>query len=172
MGALSCSGVMASNDARYERAQSRRVFEEEKAQLERAFEEYAEIHRAFEQEKKHLDLEYEDAKSKGWYRKMRNVAKASAELNQKMEMIEEEAKRRQSRFMRKMNQEGEEMLEEDEEANLDEDYEDEEEDEDAMYEEDEEEAERVMGEEDEEAYEDEDYDEIEDNEKEPEPEIA
>merc|ERR1719490_280615 len=91
---------------------------------------------------------------------MRNVAKASAELNKKMEMIEEDAKRRQSRFMRKMNQEGEDMLEEDEEATLDEDYEDEEEDEDAMFEEDEEEmpeeAERVMfEEEDEEAIDDE-----------------
>merc|ERR1719464_1318279 len=108
----------------------------------------AKIHRAFEEEKKLLDLEYEDAKSKGWYRKMRNVAKASAELNKKMEMIEEDAKRRHSRFMRKMNQEGEDMLEEDEEATLDEDYEDEEEDE--------EEDEDVMSEEeDEEAIEDE-----------------
>merc|ERR1719464_605093 len=131
----------------------------------------AKIHRAFEEEKKLLDLEYEDAKSKGWYRKMKNVAKASAELNKKMEMIEEDAKRRQSRFMRKMNQEGEDMLEEDERgATLDEDYEDEE-PEDGMFEEDEEEmreeAERVMFEdEDEEAIEDEeDEEEFEDEEE-------
>merc|ERR1712095_226233 len=105
---------------RYERAQIRRVFEEEKAQIDRALEDMAKMYRGFEEEKKHLDLEYEDAKSKGWYRKMKNVAKASAELNQKMEMIEEDAKRRQTRFMRKMRQEGEG-------ADLDEEYEDEEE---------------------------------------------
>merc|ERR1712095_232092 len=105
---------------RYERAQIRRVFEEEKAQIDRALEDMAKMYRGFEEEKKHLDLEYEDAKSKGWYRKMKNVAKASAELNQKMEMIEEEAKRRQTRFMRKMRQEGEG-------ADLDEEHEEEEE---------------------------------------------
>merc|ERR1719232_2595679 len=114
---------MASNDARYGRAQIGRAFEEEKAQIDRALNEMAELHRSFEEEKKHLDLEYEDAKSKGWYRKMKNVAQASAEINQKMEMIEEDAKRSQIRFMRKMRQEGEGMFEEDEGANLEEEYE-------------------------------------------------
>jgi len=82
-----------------------RAIDGDAAKYERALHSMAKrnehIRRVFEEEKKHLDLEFEDAKSKGWYRKMKNVAKASAELGQKMEQIQEGVKRRENALMKK-----------------------------------------------------------------------
>jgi len=48
------------------------------------------IRRAFEEEKKHLDQEFEKAKSKGWYRKMKDLAIASVDVQKKLHQIQED----------------------------------------------------------------------------------
>merc|ERR1711862_85243 len=52
--------------------------------------EHERIHQAFEEEKRFLEQEFKDAESKGWNRKMEKIIKASAELQQEMEQMEED----------------------------------------------------------------------------------
>jgi len=58
--------------------------------LRRMEQQHEHMHEAFEEERQHLEQMFEDAKSKGWNRMMKNVAKASAELGHEMSQLEED----------------------------------------------------------------------------------